>query len=491
MKDYFFGILLIGLLVLIGIILGRNLEFSDKSVNFLSFSLYTIFSITSFYYFYNIFRINKYFKKLNFFKIKIIDLEKLVNNRNLPQIAIFVPARNEGDVIENTIKNLTELDYPKQNYRVFIITDERELDDNVKRFTKDIVNEYSMKFNKQYGVNFIQCIEVPKWYSGKFNDLSKAYEKSTKGRALNYALQYIHNLHDYKDIKIVGVLDADGRLNKDVLKEVAYKRIKFNSKILQGPVFQITNFSQSSIIGIVAGLELAIHHMTELADNLFNNKIQFLAGTNYFICKNLIIDMEGWNQYALVEDAELALKIFSLKKIKAEWLSCPEVEQTPPSYLIYRKQRERWARGHFSLIKGIMKSNIYLFDKINLFFNIVISQFRFFIDFSFLIISVMFIVKGIFKDFGILFNLFSLLLFILSIFIWDMYGFMYRKLSYYINPNMKQSNKILQSLKLILSVPRLMFIQAIPRVEALINCIFKFNRGIWYKTERTKELTVD
>ena len=46
--------------------------------------------------------------------------------RQLPRFSIFVPARNEADVIEKTIDHLSRLDYPSDAYEVLVATDEKE-----------------------------------------------------------------------------------------------------------------------------------------------------------------------------------------------------------------------------------------------------------------------------------------------------------------------------------------------------------------------------
>lgn len=275
---------------------------------------FTLFSYGSYLYLRNTYLINKYLKKLESFKPTLSQLNKIAKetNKKLPTIAIFVPARNEGYVIRNTIQSLLKLNYPNDLLKIFIIVDERELDDNVEILTKDVVMALAKKYNSKYKQTLIHCIQVPKWYSGKFGNKKRLYQKSSKGRALNFALQKLYDTGYWKKIDLIGVLDADGRLNKNVLKEVSFKRLKENSQLLQGPVFQVSNFKKVSIIGITAGLELAIHHMSVLTHNLLSRKKhpQFLAGTNYFIDTNLIIDLGGWDEKALVEDAELALRAY-------------------------------------------------------------------------------------------------------------------------------------------------------------------------------------
>lgn len=47
--------------------------------------------------------------------------------KSLPFISILVPARNESLVIENTVRHLARLNYPKDSYELVIVTDEKEV----------------------------------------------------------------------------------------------------------------------------------------------------------------------------------------------------------------------------------------------------------------------------------------------------------------------------------------------------------------------------
>lgn len=434
----------------------------------------------------NVYRLRKYYRMVRDYNISLVEVIRAAHLHNvpLPTIALFIPARNEGLVIGNTLRRIANLDYPKEKLLAYVITDEREHDDVVSDKTIDVARATAETLHAQYGHNFIKILEVPKWYSGVYNDISLTYQKSTKGRALNFCLQSV----DLASVDLVGVLDADGRLHDDILKEVAMKRITEGSKLLQGPVFQVTNFTNASIVGVAAGLELALHHLTELPYRLNQkNTAQFLAGTNYFIDATCIQNLGGWNQHALVEDAELALRMYIKDRTVGEWLNCPELEQTPASFAIYRKQRERWVRGHIDLVAQIRQSNLPMRDKLHFYNKILLSQFRFILDIGLPVLAIYLMFSGLYMYAHPVFTYISILLLIGSIFIWDTYGFVYRTIAVYIDPNMSLAHKIIQSVKMVLFLPVFIIAQAIPRVEALYNYVVHPQKSIWYKTERTAE----
>ena len=454
--------------------------------------VYVGFSLGSLMYLLNVFRISKFVKAIKNYGIALDDVKALAEKKivELPNFGILVPARNEGYVIGNTIRRLASMDYPKEHYRVYILVDERELDDNVEVLTKDEAYKLANQIYLETGINFVNVIEIPKWYSGEIGNLDYSNVRSTKGRALNYAVDYMITTPEWSHLDMLGILDADGRLDKHVLKEVAYRRIKNGSKLLQGSVFQVSNYDQVTIVGVAAGLELAIHHLTELPTRMLKSKVQFLAGTNYFIDKDLVKKVLGWDQISLVEDAELALRIYVESRVIAEWIVRPELEQSPENFSIYKKQRERWARGHLVLLRAIRAANITFKEKLTFYLKVFISQFRFLVDLFLFSLAIVLMFLGAYAYLSPFLKYLSFFLATMSLFIMDTYGFIYRKLSSFINPEMKLKQKIIQSLKLFSYFPILIFVQATPRLIALWNYLFGREVG-WYKTERTKEIVQD
>lgn len=414
--------------------------------------------------------------------------------RDIPKLAVLVPARNEGRVIENTIRSLTELDYPKDSYKVYVIVDERELSDPVDRFTKDVARETILDLQKQYSVGFVNCVEVPEWYSGKLGDFTRTYAHSTKGRALNYCIEYMRYTGDIDDIEMIGILDADGRLDTHALKEIAALRMKNKSKILQGVVLGVSNIKNINIVGLGALIEGAVHHLTFMTHRLLSKrkKLIFLAGTNYFFERELLFEVGGWDAGSLVEDAELGLRTYVLTGHTADWYSCPEIEQSPADFKTYFKQRERWARGHFQLIPFVAESNVNIFHKLYLISKIYVNAYSSIWHLGLPLIGWFLMGIGAYAIMPAGFQFVMLYLLFASVTIYDFYGFMYRSLASYFEPYLDYKitrwHKIKMSVALFFYTPVHFVVQALPRFYAP----FKYYRSpnspqIWYKTERTEE----
>ncbi|MEX0974938.1 MAG: glycosyltransferase family 2 protein [Bacillota bacterium] len=50
-----------------------------------------------------------------------------VMGREVPFVSIIIPARDESDVIENTVRHISGLQYPKDRFEVLVVTDEKEV----------------------------------------------------------------------------------------------------------------------------------------------------------------------------------------------------------------------------------------------------------------------------------------------------------------------------------------------------------------------------
>ncbi|MGA2499917.1 MAG: hypothetical protein ABSH20_19440, partial [Tepidisphaeraceae bacterium] len=155
-------------------------------------------------------------------------------DRPLPFILILVPARDESAVIHNTLGRLAQLDYPPDRYAVVVITDARERLGGADPTTYDVANAVAKMWITDREKSPVHVIEVPESYSGRFGDPAPTFARSTKGRALNYALEYIRHHPRLSRADMLGILDADGRMHPEVLREVAYLVLARGERLMQG-----------------------------------------------------------------------------------------------------------------------------------------------------------------------------------------------------------------------------------------------------------------
>ncbi|MEI7900217.1 MAG: glycosyltransferase family 2 protein [bacterium] len=407
----------------------------------------------------------------------------------LPFIAILVPARDEAAVIRNTLARLSQLDYPRDRYAAVIIVDAREQPAAGVPTTRQIAEEVGRTWRQGAEQPILRVLEVPDAYGGRFGDPQPTYTRSTKGRALNYALEQVRDDAQLSQADLLGVLDADGRLHMAVLREVAWKVLTTGCRLLQGPVFQVSNLDAVGLVGKAAGIELSICHLTTLARQLLSCRktARFLAGTNYFIDRRLMIAVGGWDDTALVEDAELGLRVFLFEEVVPRWLSCHEIEQTPPDQLSYLRQRHRWALGHLHLLPLIRRSALPWPAKLRLQARVLHAMWMCPFDIGLPVLSWIALVLGWANTASPALNgvMFGLLLG--SVFVWDAFGRGTRLLNrYQPQPACRLSNGWL-SVQFVVAMPWLMIMQAMPRITALTCYLTGWKYPVWCKTPRTDE----
>lgn len=69
---------------------------------------------------------NSWSRRPKSLSLDLVDSMAQERGRERPKISIFVPARNESDVIERTIDHMAGLDYPTSSYEIIVATDEKE-----------------------------------------------------------------------------------------------------------------------------------------------------------------------------------------------------------------------------------------------------------------------------------------------------------------------------------------------------------------------------
>jgi cellulose synthase/poly-beta-1,6-N-acetylglucosamine synthase-like glycosyltransferase len=411
------------------------------------------------------------------------------NGRELPFFVILVPARDESAVIENTIDRLRELDYPLERYAIVVICDEREKLQALGGRTQNIADSLATLVNAGLAEPLLYVIEVPEWFSGRFGDERRASTRSTKGRALNYALGWLRDHPRLGGAEMLGLLDADGRLHREVLRDVAWRRLSQGASLLQGPVLQISNFRDVDLVGKAAGVELSFYHLSTLARRLQSRRHapRFLAGTNYFIDLQLMLKAGGWNEAALVEDAELGLRLFLCFGVRAEWLPCAEIEQTPPDLRAYLRQRERWACGHLQLVPQIRACALPWTEKTHLLGMVLGGVFKAPFDIGFPVLGWMALAAGWTAGMPEPLTWLMVLLLLSSVFVWDFFGRGVALLNPLAPNPMGRRALIGLRLLFILVMPWLMLVQAWPRLAGFAKHLAGLRSTEWQKTPRTIE----
>jgi len=226
-----------------------------------------------------------------------------------PYVSILIPAHNEAEVIENTIENITKIDYPR--YEIIVIDDRST--DNTAMVLESICKKYP---NLKY---FSRTKDAFPGKSAVLNDALKI----AKGEAIL-------------------VFDADARVNPDFLKELVPALEPQQVGAVQARKVIINR--EQNFLTRCQDNEMAVDTHFQVGRDSVKGAVE-LRGNGELIKRIALEDVNGWNIYTITDDLDLSTRL----QIKGwDVRFCPDVcvyEEGVPSYLPLLKQRRRWIEG--------------------------------------------------------------------------------------------------------------------------------------------------
>lgn len=256
------------------------------------------------------------------------------------ELWLIIPALNEENVISKTITNLQHsLTYLSP----LIATNILVVDDHSQDHTFSLASELTttIKTNTEL------------MHEGKGSVLNQAttYIKSNRLTSLN------------SQQVILGVLDADGYINGQVLNAVLNKFKETDSDMVQTAV---------AMHNITSGLTRAqnfefmqMGRKQQLLRNRCGNAIA--SGNGQFVTLSLAMSNPWGN--SLLEDCEFTLRSW-LKGYRTNFVNLPVEQEAVASYAAFVKQRTRWCMGGMQCLKYLKAiyslTNISLAQKMEL-----------------------------------------------------------------------------------------------------------------------------
>ena len=226
-----------------------------------------------------------------------------------PFVSILIPAHNEAVVIDKTIENIMQIDYPK--YEVIVI-DDRSSDDTAR-----VLDNICLKYT-----NLKYFSRTKDAFPGKSAVLNDAL-KIAKGEAIL-------------------VFDADARVNKDFLKELVPSLEPEQVGAVQARKV-IINRNQNFLTRCQDN-EMAVDTHFQVGRDAVKGAVE-LRGNGELIKREALEDVGGWNIYTITDDLDLSTKL----QIKGwDVRFCSDVcvyEEGVVSYIPLLKQRRRWIEG--------------------------------------------------------------------------------------------------------------------------------------------------
>ena len=281
-----------------------------------------------------------------------------VDDARLPMVSIHVPCYNEPpEMMKETLDALSRLDYPR--YEVIVI-DNNTKDPNVWK----PVEEHCALLGEKFRFYHVDPLS------------------GFKAGALNFALRMTS-----PDAEIVAVIDSDYVVDRRWLRDLVPYFSKDGVAIVQAPQ-DYRDDGKNAFKAMCYAEYSGFFFIGMITRNERNAIIQH--GTMTMVRKKVLLEVGGWSEWCITEDAELGLKIFERGY---EAIYIPKsygMGLMPDNFNDYRKQRFRWAYGaiqilkrHFKELLGIKKTSLtygqryhfiagwlpWIADAMNLFFS--------------------------------------------------------------------------------------------------------------------------
>ena len=189
----------------------------------------------------------------------------------LPKVSVIVAAKNEEKVIENSIKSLLKVNYPKDRIEIIVSTDKNNTD---------------------------KTVEVCKKYEPKIKVIITKLTHC-KAEAVNAVLPKVKG-------NIVAIFDADSIVEKNCI------------------INAVKNFSDNKVIGVMGSVrfynpdqniftklltvETNLTQFQEYVFSRFGLNVNFL-GRNMYIRKDILRKIGGFDEYSFLEDIELSTRM--------------------------------------------------------------------------------------------------------------------------------------------------------------------------------------
>ena len=230
---------------------------------------------------------------------------------------VLIPAHNEERVIGDIIRNLEEMDYPRELYDYYVIAD------NCTDRTAEVA--------RKAGARVIETRkETPDAPTGKPIALRKALD----------------SLGDYRTrYDLMMVFDADNLMDTNMFREVNSQYLDKNR-----PDFIQCYLGVKNKEGVVAWFCYSGYTLTNRFFDLAKHRLGLncpIGGTGFAMSTEYLYARGGWTTMSLTEDFEIQVEA-TLEGRRILWNHCTRVYDEKPTKLRAAiRQRMRWGQGHW------------------------------------------------------------------------------------------------------------------------------------------------
>ncbi len=230
---------------------------------------------------------------------------------------VLIPAHNEEKVIGDIVRNLQEMDYPRELYDFYVIADN--------------CTDHTAETARAAGAKVIETRkETPDSPTGKPIALRKALE----------ALGDYQNRYD-----LMMIFDADNLMDKNLFREV-------NSQYLDKgkPDLIQCYLGAKNKKGVVAWFYYTGYTLTNRFFDLAKHRLGLncvIGGTGFAMTTSYLHERGGWTTMSLTEDFEIQVEA-TMEGRRILWNHVARVyDEKPTSMRASIRQKIRWGQGHW------------------------------------------------------------------------------------------------------------------------------------------------
>jgi cellulose synthase/poly-beta-1,6-N-acetylglucosamine synthase-like glycosyltransferase len=247
----------------------------------------------------------------------------------------LIPARNEADVIYETVMRIWYADYPRrrdgESYHDWYLRKRRLLEIAVICYegdTRTIAEAKRAAFN--VGSDSVRVVTF-------------AGEPLNKPHALNVGLASTSN-------DFVVVFDAEDDVHRDLLASVSTVIERERVGIVQGGV-QLMNM-RDHWFSLHNCLEYYFWFKSRLHFHARHGMIP-LGGNTVFVRRDLLDRVDGWDEGCLTEDADIGVRLSALgERVRVVYdANLVTREETPVTTTAFLRQRTRWHQGFLQILR--------------------------------------------------------------------------------------------------------------------------------------------
>ena len=235
----------------------------------------------------------------------------------------IIPARNEVKVIGDTIKAVSNINYPEELKEIIVVC----------RYDDENTIQEVRKTRRKIGKTNIRLLI---YYDLPIN----------KPHCLNIGLAYSKK-------QVITIFDAEDQPHRDIYNVVNTLMLTENADVVQSGV-QLMNyrshwFSSINVLEYFFWFKSGLHFFSKIGN------VTPLGGNTVFFKKECLDKVKGWDENCLTEDADIGIRLVN-QGINTRIVYDEQhvtKEETPDSISAFIKQRTRWNHGFLQiLLKG-------------------------------------------------------------------------------------------------------------------------------------------